>query len=593
MPNISIKPPATTLPPVAAFRRTSASSVAGWHQDLTSILGRFNVVLDDVEGTSPTTVAGSFLPEPVVKSLAASSALAALATQLYGGFGEGRNSGKDGLNRVKKAADSVATYVLHEGLRASAIQFPSDRVLMMCLGEGSMAKGDEVGGSPMLSFGRVYGSSRAATAAREQINQVIRGVSDWGATQNRLAKSGVHIWGAASDSLENTTRFASGEEGALTVMHVFDRPLTVRRPYEGYMGILSLPAQVTGDWNYATPRSEILLAIQDSYPWIPARNIHVWTLGGDSRLDRMGELWSEWNKLGVHLVDASWCLPSGMPAFADSGTYAPIYRVGVFSDSAGNDHIFLVDGYAASAEAVQAATLDSALKLRTSLCLFSAQFRLPCLREGRVMSLDPQMPDFDQTLCRIAEEDIPESVVESYRDALHNLRGTGLPMGCPAFSACDLFRGRRFRSVAISSAIRTDPYSGMPGVETIDPESSRFRVTTRLADENGVRNVAFTFRLAKSVEASRPLFCPLLARLCAGEYVEFDDAAESLAGRIRDELEMIYYEAMELTRDGGLKVDLSRIDDRALPLAKRQSLEEILGGYKRDLPVAFRWLELT
>ena len=73
-------------------------------------------------------------------------------------------------------------------------------------------------------------------------------------------------------------------------------------------------------------------AIQETYPGIRPENVHVWTLAGPSRIDRLGALWSEWESLGVHLVEDGWTVPqTGQQVFTESGTYAPVFLVGTFS----------------------------------------------------------------------------------------------------------------------------------------------------------------------------------------------------------------------------------------------------------------------
>ena len=55
----------------------------------------------------------------------------------------------------------------------------------------------------------------------------------------------ITVWGAAVDTLENTSRFAEGKPtGPMAVFHLFDSPLTMSRPYESYMGCLTIPKQV-------------------------------------------------------------------------------------------------------------------------------------------------------------------------------------------------------------------------------------------------------------------------------------------------------------------------------------------------------------
>jgi hypothetical protein len=149
----------------------------------------------------------------------------------------------------------------------------------------------------------------------------------------------------------------------MSVFHLFDVPLTVTRPYEAYFGCLTVPRRVVEtaearsvvlDW--ATPRKTLIELIEATYPGIPRSHIHVWTLGGRSREMRLGKLWAEWTALGAHLVEEGWVAPSGHATFRDSGTYAPTFLVRSWIDKDGSPHVFLCDGYAATAEAMQAAS---------------------------------------------------------------------------------------------------------------------------------------------------------------------------------------------------------------------------------------------
>ena len=63
--------------------------------------------------------------------------------------------------------------------------------------------------------------------------------------------------------------------------------------------------------------------------------------------------------------------------FTDSGTYAPTFLIGSWKDAAGATHVFLCDGYAATAEAMQAASLAEVLDVDASMALFSPSFELP------------------------------------------------------------------------------------------------------------------------------------------------------------------------------------------------------------------------
>ncbi|MEK7701778.1 MAG: hypothetical protein AAB418_07205 [candidate division NC10 bacterium] len=67
-----------------------------------------------------------------------------------------------------------------------------------------------------------------------------------------------------------------------------------------------------------------------------------------------------------------------LPVFTDSGTYAPTFLVGSWRDEAQATHVFLCDGYAATAEAMQAASLSDVLDVHATMTMFSPSFDLPC-----------------------------------------------------------------------------------------------------------------------------------------------------------------------------------------------------------------------
>ena len=218
----------------------------------------------------------------------------------------------------------------------------------------------------------------------------------------RLRARGITVWGAAVDTLENTSRFADGQVvGPMTVLHLFDTPLRVTRPYEAYMACLTVPRAVVATasdrselLDFRTPRAHMLTTIERAYPGIARAHVHVWTLRGASRAARLGELWAEWAALGVHLVEDGWRAPSGLPVFVDSGTYAPTFLVGAWRDAADATHVFLCDGYAASAEAVAAASLAEVLDVDATMAPLSATFDQPIAREDRLMRLAPAGPGF-------------------------------------------------------------------------------------------------------------------------------------------------------------------------------------------------------
>src|SRR3989475_6876019 len=141
---------------------TNRDLVAQWAFDTRPVLLRFHLWLENVEverAQAEPVSAHSFAPRGIARCLAMTSAATALGTRLFGDFGAGEGQDKAAVNQVKKAADAVSAYVMSEGLWHLTPTLPEKHALMVCLGGGLMAKGGEtpeVGGNPMLRFGRVY-----------------------------------------------------------------------------------------------------------------------------------------------------------------------------------------------------------------------------------------------------------------------------------------------------------------------------------------------------------------------------------------------------------------------------------------------------
>jgi hypothetical protein len=240
----------------------------------------------------------------------------------------------------------------------------------------------EMGSNPLLGFGRVYARPQVARFLERRVNRLVNQAGyEWPDFWRDIEAAGITVWGAAVDTLENTSRFAKGSEtGPMTVLHLFDQPLKVARPYEGYMGTLVLPSEVVSRAadrsiliDFLTPRPLVMEAIRQTYPDIAPDNVHVWTLGGTARFERLGGLWDEWRSLGAHVIEDGWVMPqTGMAAFTESGTYAPIFRVGPYVDDTGARHLFLCDGYAATAEAMQAASREPVLELTTAMARYAS-----------------------------------------------------------------------------------------------------------------------------------------------------------------------------------------------------------------------------
>jgi hypothetical protein len=589
---------------------TRRDLIAQWAFDTRPLLLRFHLWLEDVEVEwlrgDPERGFGdaSFVPGQLRRCLAMTSGLTALGTRLFGRFGEARGRDKQGLNEVKKDADAVSAYVMSESLWHFTRGLPENHAIMVSLGEGIMPKAGEspeMGANPLLGFGRVYARPSVAKFIDARVHRLLNEPGyGWAAFYRRMRERGLTLWGAAVDTLENTSRFAKGEElGPMSVLHLFDQPMAITRPYEAYMGSLTLPRSVVDAAeeqsiriDLLTPRRRLVEAIELTLPGIRREHIHVWTLGGKSREGRLGALWHEWRELGVHLVEDGWICPSGLPAFTESGTYAPTYLVGTWNDAQSSPHVFLCDGYAASAEAVQAASLAQALDVEVSLALFTPVFELPMGREQRLGRLDPEADDFEARLGGLfGGAALTKDRVELYRRSLREMAEAHLPTGRRALRADDFFPEKTWRVLAAIGYMGPDPYSGVAGVERLHDDT--FRVTTQLAAEGVRQRVAFTFRFLESFEQTRLVFSPLLERFMAGESYSNRAVKVSDSGRIRNELQTLCSQALEYTRDDRIRVHLERIDDLVISAPRKRAIREVLEWYAANHPVWFHWLEIA
>jgi hypothetical protein len=584
---------------------------AQWSFDTRPILGRLHLWLEDVEvewlrGEPAMEFSHqlAFADGRIERLLAMTAAVTALGTRLFGRFGAGAGLDKAGLNQVKKDADAISAYVMSESLWYLSRQLPENHAIMVCLGEGLMPKAGEtpeMGANPQLGFGRVYARPEVA---RFLDAHVVRLLNDpeyrWDAFYRDVKGSGITVWGAAIDTLENTSRFAKGGvEGPMTVLHLFNQPVHIARPYEGYIGTLFLPSEVMRAAaehsvlvNFRTPRALVMKAIEMAYPGIEPSHVHVWTLGGKSRVSRIGSLWNEWQDLGVHVVEEGWTLPTtGMPVFTESGTYAPTYAIRAWKDETGATHVFFVDGYAASAEALQAASLAPVMGVEASLCVFTSKFTLPYEREQNLMQLDPDAADFGPSLEQVVGKPVDEAALDDYRRMIEEGRAAGLDLRKMTLSAEDFFHERAWDVLAISGYMGPDPYSGTPGVEEV--EHGVYRSTVRLASPRGDKRITFTLRLMETFEQSRLVFSPLLNRFLAGEDYEMRPVKISDSGRIRNELQTLCAEALEFTNADLIKVHFARIPPEVISLEDQRKLLDVLRWYKSRHPLWFSWLEIV
>lgn len=584
--------------------------VAQWAFDTKAILGRFHIWLDDVEvafvrGQSQREFTShlSFLSGAIERQFAMTGALTALGTRLFGRFGEGASLDKAGINQVKKDADAISAYVMSECLWYLTRQLPENHAVMVSLGEGLMPKAGEtpeMGSNPQLGFGRVYARPEVAKWLDQRVVRLLNDPSfRWAEFYKEIRAAGITIWGAAIDTLENTSRFAKGDPtGPMTVLHVFDQPLRISRPYEGYMGSLLLPKDVVARAeedsiliDYRTPRALVWESIRKTYPGIEPRNVHVWTLRGKSRAERIGGLWMEWEALGAHIIDDGWILPNGMAAFTESGTYAPTYGVGAWKDEAGETHLFLCDGYAASAEAMQAASLAPLLGLRAFLSVFTSSFKLPYDREHSLMRLDPEAPDFAARLADVLDRPADEKTVEKHRAMIREAVEAGIPLQKTSIGADDFFPEKDWDVLAVTGYMNPDPYTGAPGVEKLAQDCYRVRV--RLSSRRGEKLITMTLKLKEPLGLSRFIFNPLLTRFMSGEDYETRPVRISDSGRIRNELQTLCSEALEFRKNGAIRVHFARIPTNVISRQNQFKLLDILSWYKKNHPIWFSWLEIV
>jgi hypothetical protein len=583
---------------------------AQWSFDTRAILGRFHLWLEDVDvqwmrgkPAKEFTYQLSFPDGRTERLLAMTAAVTALGTRLFGRFGAGATLDKAGLNQVKKDADALSAYAMSESLWYLTRQLPENHAIMVCLGEGLMPKAGEtpeMGANPQLGFGRVYARPEVARWLDDHVVKLLNDSEyGWESFYRDVKASGITVWGAAIDTLENTSRFAKGGvDGPMTVLHLFNQPVHIARPYEGYIGTLFLPREVTHVaaehsvlLTFRTPRDLVMKAIQMTYPGIKPQNVHVWTLGGKSRVARIGTLWNEWQALGAHIVEEGWTLPTGLKAFTESGTYAPTYAVRAWKDGTGEWHLFFVDGYAASAEAVQAASLGPVLGLDASLAVFTSKFNLPYEREQDVMSLDPDAPDFTAQLAKVIGEPVNAATRDDYRRMIMEGRTAGLDLSKRALTADDFFQERKWEVLAVTGYMGPDPYSGIEGVEQVAP--GVYRSTVRLSSERGDKRITFTLRLMETFDQSRLVFSPLLNRFLAGEDYETRPVKISDSGRIRNELQTLCAEALDFYDADHIRVHFDKIPPEVISLDNQRKLLEVLRWYKSRHPIWFSWLEIV
>ena len=254
-------------------------------------------------------------------------------------------------------------------------------------------------------------------------------------------------------------------------------------------------------------------------------------------------------------------------------------------------HLFLVDGYAASAEAIQAASLSPVFNLDASMAIFSSSFKLSHDKEPAIMHLDPDEEDFAEKLGALFGKELDEQTVARYRDDILQARNAGIPLKKRIVSADDFFPEKKWSVMAIIGYMLDDPYSGASGVKKISDNA--YEVTARLSTQSGDKRATFKLKLEESFEESRLVFNPLLNRFLRGEDFYSRAVKISDSGRIRNELQTLASSALEHFGENGIRVRFDKIPVDIISRDEQKLLRKILEWYKSSHPIWFSWLELV
>jgi hypothetical protein len=162
-------------------------------------------------------------------------------------------------------------------------------------------------------------------------------------------------------------------------------------------------------------------------------------------------------------------------------------------------------------------------------------------------------------------------------------------VGRRTLSVDDFFPTREWRVTSVASCMLPDPYTGLPGVEEIEP--GIYRVTTRVCTRARILDVTLTLRATEAPDEMRLSFSPLLDRFYAGQDYTNRPVRISDSGRIRNELQTLCAEAIEYLPEDRMKVHLDRLDDAVLAPDKKAFIRKVLAWYREQHSVWFGWLQ--
>jgi hypothetical protein len=225
------------------------------------------------------------------------------------------------------------------------------------------------------------------------------------------------------------------------------------------------------------------------------------------------------------------------------------------------------------------------------MAVFSPTFDLPCDQEARIMQLDPAAADFgDRIRAIVGARGVTAEEVEGYAEAIRDARACNVPVGRPVLRADELLPEKNWGVLAAIGYICDDPYTGTHGVTQVS--EGVYKVTTRLATRNASSYITFTFRLMEPFEQQRHVFSPLLVRFLSGVDHTRRAVKISDSGRIRNELQTMFSQALEHDGDR-IKIHFDRVDERIMPRDKQDAIRRVLEWYKANHPVWFTWLDIA
>ena len=165
-----------------------------------------------------------------------------------------------------------------------------------------------------------------------------------------------------------------------------------------------------------------------------------------------------------------------------------------------------------------------------------------------------------------------------------------MPTGRPVLRPDDFVPEKNWRVLASTGYICDDPYTGTAGVTRVD--DGVYRVTTRLAAHQASSRITFTFRLMEPLDRARHVFSPLLVRFMSGVDHTTRPVKISDSGRIRNELQTMFSQALEHDGDT-IRLHFDRLDEKVVPREKQETIRKVLEWYRTNHPVWFDWLEIT